>query len=185
MMRRLLTIAVLALSCAGLVGTATAAASAGGSNPPPKCFRTNAAGDLPTCRSDGGGTWTVSYDDGFAGGGAGGGGIPSGFIALFVIAAIAGLGVTIWRVSMARNLARQAGMSPNQATAVTLLGNEGLDAAYLASNLRGSQASAPSSATSPPRSTADRLNELQQLKDQGLVTAAEYDARRKAIVDSV
>jgi Short C-terminal domain len=116
-----------------------------------------------------------------------GGGIPSGFVALIVLGVIVSIGLTVWRVSTARSLARQAGMNPDTATAVTLLGNQGLDAAYLASNLRNS---APhiadySALTAPARSTADRLTELQSLREQGLITPAEYDARRKAIVEQV
>jgi Short C-terminal domain len=95
------------------------------------------------------------------------------------------VGVTIWRVTMARGIAQQAGMNPNTATAVTLLGNEGLDAAYLAANLRNRPA-APTSPDSPaPRTTSERLAELQRLKDQGLVTDEEYDAHRKDILGSV
>jgi hypothetical protein len=35
------------------------------------------------------------------------------------------------------------------------------------------------------RTAEVRLRELQQLRDQGLVTPEEYDTRRKAIVDSL
>jgi hypothetical protein len=187
MTRRLL---LVVLVCAGFFGvTATAYAEP---SPPPKCFQANAAGDLPTCTYDGS-SWSVSYDGGgFGDGGVngGGGGIPAGFVVFFIFAVMAGIGVTIWRVSMARGIARQAGMDPNQATAVTLLGNEGLDAAYLAANLRSRPANPaepakPSVPDSPARTAADRLGELQRLRDQGLVTTAEYEAQRKAIVGSV
>jgi hypothetical protein len=187
MTRRLLLVVLLFAGFFGVTATAYAEPS-----PPPKCFQSNAEGDLPTCTYEGG-SWKVSYDSGGFGdsGGNGGGGIPAGFVAFAVLAVIAGIGVTIWRVSMARNIARGAGMDPNQATAVTLLGNEGLDAAYLAANLRARQAdpgTAPTAAPatgSAPRTVADRLGELQRLRDQGLVTEAEYDAQRKAIVGSV
>jgi hypothetical protein len=191
MTRRLL---LVVLVCAGFFGvTATAYADP---SPPPKCFQENAAGDLPTCTYDGN-SWKVSYngdgfgDSGFGSGGAdGGGGIPAGFIVFVIFAVMAGIGVTIWRVSMARGRARQAGMDPNQATAVTLLGNDGLDAAYLAANLRSRPANPaepakPSVSDSPARTAADRLGGLQRLRDQGLVTTAEYEAQRKAIVGSV
>jgi hypothetical protein len=113
-----------------------------------------------------------------------GGGIPGWFVALFVLAGVTGIGITIWRVTMARGIARQAGMNPNTATAVTLLGNDGLDAAYLAANLRNRPTTAPADVPSP-RTTEERLGELQRLKDQGLVTDEEYDAQRKAILGSV
>jgi hypothetical protein len=56
---------------------------------------------------------------------------------MFVLAAVAGVGLTIWRVSLARDLARESGMDPDRATAVTLLSDDGLDATYLASSRRG------------------------------------------------
>jgi hypothetical protein len=188
MLRRL---ALLAVTCLGFLAVAAAPASAasGGPNPPPKCFVAKNL-DLPTCTYDGHG-WTVSYpsDSGFGdpgGDGGGGGGIPSGLVALFVLVPLIGIGVTIWRVSMARKMAQDAGMDPNQATAVTLLGNDGLDAAYLAANLRHQQTSvSPVAAAPPQRSASERLAELQQLKDHGQITAEEYDTRRTAIVESV
>jgi hypothetical protein len=117
-------------------------------------------------------------------GSGGDGGIPDGFVAIAVLIGIAGIGLTIWRVSTARQMAREAGMDPGRATTVTLLGDDGLDATYIATSLRGRAASATSTA-SPPPSAADRLRELEQLREDGLVTAAEYDARRRAIVDSL
>jgi hypothetical protein len=73
-------------------------------------------------------------------------------------------------------------MNPETATAVTLLGSDGLDAAYLAANLRNRPA-APDAPAS--RTTEERLCELQRLEDQGLVTAEEYDAHREEILGSV
>jgi hypothetical protein len=67
---------------------------------------------------------------------------------------------------------------------MTLLSDDGLDATYLAANLRGTQAA--NQATPPPSATtAARLEELKSLLDRGLVTQSEYDERRKAIIDSV
>jgi hypothetical protein len=113
-----------------------------------------------------------------------GGGIPGWFVGLLVLVGILAVGTTIWRVTAARSLARQAGLNPNTATAVTLLGNGGLDAAYLASSLHDRQAPA-TSADAATRTTEKRLAELHRLKEQGLVTDEEYDAHRKAILGSV
>lgn len=113
-------------------------------------------------------------------------GPPGWFVALFVLALIASVGVTIYKVTMARDLARKSGMDPDQATAMTLLEDDGLEATYLASNLRPDQAGpAPSSVPAAERSVTDRLAELEGLREQGLVTQAEYDARRTAILDSL
>jgi hypothetical protein len=92
---------------------------------------------------------------------------------------VIGVGVTVWRVSTARRLAADAGMDPDTATAVTLLGSPGLDAAYVASAVRGR-----SEAASQP-SAEERLAELKGLLDKGLITQDEYDERRKAILDGV
>ena len=153
-------------------------------------------GEIPTCTYDGDGKLIhKSYDDPF-GVGDGGGGIPGWFGGLFVLAILGGIGVTVWRVTTARDMARRAGLDPNEATAVTLMSDDGLGATYLAASLAGQRPPAQQqpdaghvvadlSGASPARSTAERLQELQQLKEQGLVTEAEYDDRRKAILGSI
>jgi hypothetical protein len=113
-------------------------------------------------------------------------GPPGWFVALFVLTLIAGVGITIYKVTMARDLARKSGMDPNQATAITLLEDDGLEATYLASNLRSPAGGAiPEPPVGGGRSVSERLAELSNLRDQGLVTQAEYDARRAAILDSL
>ena len=111
-------------------------------------------------------------------------GPPAGFVALFVLAVVASIGFTIWKVSTARRMARDSGMSTSDATAMTLLSDEGFEATYLASNLRPrrQQTVTPQPGT---RSTAERLRELQALLEQGLVTQDEYAARRQALIDGV
>jgi Short C-terminal domain len=118
-----------------------------------------------------------------------GGGIPGWFIAWGVLVAIVGIGATVWRVSTAQKLAKRSGMDPGLATKMTLLSDDGLDATYLAASLRGQATpppeTPPTTATASPGATAERLEELKSLLDGGLVTQAEYDERRKAIIDSV
>jgi hypothetical protein len=109
-------------------------------------------------------------------------GIPSGFVALIILGAIAGVGATIYRVTMARDLATKSGMDANQATAMTLLEDDGLEATYLAANLRPQ--SQPEGAA-PQRSVSERLAELEALLADGRVTQAEYDERRAAILASL
>jgi hypothetical protein len=153
--------------------------------PPPKCFASNDMGELPTCTWNGQ-RWKVSYEDSMPGGFMGPEvGFPPGFVAFGVLVVLVGVAVSLWRVSLARQVARDAGMDPDRATAMTLLSDDGLDATYLAANLR----SPGGPATSPPadlgRSAEDRLRQLQQLRDGGLVSAEEYDERRRAILDSL
>lgn len=119
----------------------------------------------------------MSPDQGF--------GIPGWFIAFFVLVLLLGIGSLIWRISVARKLARDAGLDPNSATAVTLLSDDGVDAAYLASTLASRSGSRASEPMQPARSVEQRLQELQALKDKGLITAQEYEARRREILGSI
>ena len=110
-----------------------------------------------------------------------------GFGFLFVLVVIAGIGMTIWQVTAARTMARRSGMDPNEATAMTVLTDDGFEATYLAANLRPVPA-APQEGAAPaaaPAAPADRLQALQDLKDRGLITEAEYAARRQAIIDAI
>jgi hypothetical protein len=129
------------------------------------------------------GVWYASWSDGPTTGGGGSG----GFAVLFVLVVAAGIAITVWKVSTARSLARRSGMDPDVATGMTLLTDDGFEATYLAANLRQpppAPAAPPTQPTST-RTTAERLAELAQLREQGLVTQAEHDARRQAIIDEV
>jgi hypothetical protein len=64
-----------------------------------------------------------------------------------------------------------------------VLSDNGLDATYVLSNLRGKAQPEPPAVA--PASVAERLRQLGELRDQGLITPADYDARRAAIIDSV
>lgn len=134
--------------------------------PPDKCFQTNEQGDLPTCTQTGTG-WQVSYPDSGTGPG-------EGFAAFFVLALLAGIAFTVWKVTTARRMARDSGMDVGDATAMTLLSDEGFESTYLASNLRGQMA--PS---------AERLRELESLRVERLITEEEYAERRRAILDAL
>jgi hypothetical protein len=126
-----------------------------------------------------------AYADGGFGEPDSGGGIPGWFIGFGVLIVLVGIGSTIWRVTTAQKIAKQSGMDPGLATQMTLLTDDGLDATYLAANLRGGQATHQPTQPSPSETTAERLEELKALLDRGLVTQAEYDERRRAIIDSV
>jgi hypothetical protein len=156
-----------------------------GDNPPNWCFKTNAQGELPTCTYVDG-TWHRSYEGDQLGMGSGGPGIPGAFVALFVLAVLASVAFTVWKVSTARRMARDSGMDQGDATAMTLLSDEGFEATYLASSLRGQMTPPPDPTPQPgTRSTAERLRELQTLLEQGLISQDEYAARRQALIDGV
>ena len=144
------------------------------------------AGGLPTCTQVNG-KWVASWPDTP---GPGGSGIPGAFIALFVLFVLIGVAGTVWKVATAQKLAKDSGMDPGLATRMTLLTDNGLDATYLAASLHQQPDAGPrpeeAQEPSPPgRSAAARLTELGSLRDQGLVTQAEYDERRRAIIDDV
>jgi putative oligomerization/nucleic acid binding protein len=140
----------------------------------------NHHGEPPVCSQQNGG-WVPSWP---GDAGASGSGIPSGFIVLFVLAALIGVGVTIWKVTTAQTLAKRSGMDPGLATQMTLLTDDGLDATYLAASLR-QPPRAPAGPSPESASAAMRLTELKSLLDQGLISSAEYDERRKQIIDNV
>lgn len=138
----------------------------------------------------------IEGDDGWTGfdnGGFGSDdmGIPGFFIGFFVLAVLIAIGTTVWKVSTARQIAAQSGMDPSIATQMTLLSEHGLDATYLAANLRKpaetTTASAPVSppTTAPAASAAQRLTELKGLLNTGMITQTEYAERRAEIIDSV
>ncbi len=110
----------------------------------------------------------------------GAGGFPFAAVLPLIVVLVIAVSVTGYRVSVARSMAQKSGLDPGDATRVALLDQDGVGATYLASQLRREQQPAM-----PPRPTADRLRELEGLREQGLVTEAEYAARRTAILGEV
>lgn len=94
-------------------------------------------------------------------------GFPSGFIVLFVIVAIIAVGGAIWRAVV---LSR-GGLNP-------FVAKEQLEA-QLARNLRNA---APSTSAQPLKTTEERLAELDDLHERGLITAEERAAGRAKII---
>lgn len=104
---------------------------------------------------------------------ADGSGASNVFIAIGFVVLAGGLGVSAYRVSRARRDARQAGLDPNAATRRALTG-----------------ADVPEPVRPEPEpelsdDAAARLTQLRGLLDRELITQAEYDERRRAIIDSI
>jgi hypothetical protein len=112
-------------------------------------------------------------------------GIPGWFFALFILFAVLGAGGAIWRVSVARKFARDSGLDPNAAAAITALSHDGLGAAYLASTLRPQPSQPPTPASGPTKTAEQRLTELQALRAKGLVSDSEYETQRQKILGSI
>ena len=155
----------------------------GPDDPPNWCFRANAQGDLPTCTQVDG-QWHRTYENSGFGSSGDGSGFAGGIAILMVLSIIVGILATVWRVSTARRMARESGMSERDATTMSLLSDDGLEATYLAANLREPRPATPAP-VAPTSPSAARLRELQELLDQGLITQAEYDERRRAVIDGV
>ena len=111
------------------------------------------------------------------------GGFPVFFLFPFVFAIVA----MIVRARTARRMAARAGLNEQDAAVTAMLTNNGLDATYLAANLRAP--SAPGGALppqpAPPRTVEERLAELDRLRHEGLITAEEYSSQRKTIVGGI
>lgn len=148
---------------------------------PKKCTRMNDEGQLPTCTQVGDGDWVVDYPDPLAP--AGGMGLAIGM--LFAIGVLVSLVVVAWKVSTARRLARSAGMDEGDAVRMALFTDDGIEATYLASSLRDRPAEPAQPAPEPVRGAAARLRELDELRQQGLITEEEHAERRRQILDSL
>jgi hypothetical protein len=115
---------------------------------------------------------------------------PGVIFFLFVVLGICGM---VFRVAMARDMARRSGMDPDDAAMITLFEDDGLSATYLASNVRtppANPAPSPAASTRSKQPTAHavaaaRIEQLKALLTDGVITQAEYDERRKAIIDSI
>ena len=150
--------------------------------PPDWCFDMNENMVPSTCTWTGQ-KWVKSYDDGGFGSGADAG-MPGSFGVLMFLGLLAAVAVTAWRVSLARRVARDAGLDPDRATELTLLEDHGLEASYISAHLQARPVAEQPSAPAV-RSAEERLRELRSLLDAGLITQEEHDARRTAVVDSL
>lgn len=159
-LRRVRRLAVLiagaVLPLGTIVGTAWAA-----SDPSFATCQPGAAhyGQAPTCMCDVPGHLTnITYSDPLGGSGSDGGGIPGFVVPLFVLVVLIGIGTFVVKLSLARGMARDAGLDPDRAGWVTALSDDGLAATYLASSESGRQAAAPSRVA--------RLRELDDLRSR-------------------
>ena len=170
-------ISFVSVAVAALLMGAASSASAGDSFQECVDQAENHGGEPPTC-TEVNGKWVASWPDDVPGGGGSG-----GFAVLFILAALIGIGIVVWKVSTARQLAVASGMDPNVATGMTLLTDTGLEATYLAANLRPTPAvpAAPAEQVTP----AKRLADLKALLDDGLISQVEYEGQRRAIIDAV
>ena len=116
------------------------------------------------------------------------GGFPVFILFPFAFVFVFGIATTIWRMKMARNMAARAGLDQNAAGAISMLSPNGLDATYLAASL-ATRPQYPAPYPTPPATQAktaeQRLLELVELKDKGLITEAEFLQRREQVLGSI
>jgi len=124
------------------------------------------------------------------------GGFPVFFLFPFAFVFVFGIFTTIWRMRMARNMAARAGLDQNAAGAISMLSPNGLDATYLAASLAPRAQHPPpyppqyppqypTPTAAQPKTAEQRLTELVELKDKGLITEAEFLQRREQILGSI
>ncbi len=94
-------------------------------------------------------------------------GFPTGFIVLFVIVAIIGVGGAIWRAVVLR----KGGLNP-------MVAKEQLEV-RLAQSLKDT---ATSASGQPAKTIEERLGELDDLHERGVITAQELAAGRAKII---
>jgi hypothetical protein len=123
--------------------------------------------------------------------------IPGWFVGVIVLMIVVSVGTWLYRISVARSIAENAGLDPDQAARVAMISKDGVEAAYVASAL--AQRSAPRPVSPPPvapapvvpapvapaKTAEQRLLELQNLKDRGLISDEEFQAQRQRIVGSI
>lgn len=114
-------------------------------------------------------------------GGVGGDAFGQVFGLFFVLAIVVGVASAVWKVSTARRMARDSGMSERDATAMALLTDDGFEATYLASNLREGRG-VPAPAPTDGRSTEERLAEVDRLHAAGHIDDDERAEVRRQIL---
>ncbi len=103
--------------------------------------------------------------------------MPSEAKLLFGLWFAAVLGIGLFRYLTVRGMAERGGADPHDANALALFGGEaGPAAAYLGDRLSGDRGH---------RTVEERLSQLDALQAKGLVTAAEYRAQKKRILDDL
>jgi hypothetical protein len=102
--------------------------------------------------------------------------VPGFFVAAFVLMLALGVGSAVLRYRAGSRIPERAGLNPEDAGMTSLLSENGLPAAYVMSNLPGRAAPAG-------RSVEERLAELTQLRDRGVISAEEYARARAAVLD--
>lgn len=101
-----------------------------------------------------------------------------GFGALVVLFMLVGVGIAVYKIWWAGELARRRGHDPSEARLTSFLtGDEGTAAAYMRAERQ------PTSKPSP--TVEERLRQLEQLRSQGLVTDDEFAAKRTEILDDL
>ncbi len=104
--------------------------------------------------------------------------VPAAVVVVVAVVLVVGLFVLIVRLAAARDLAARRGHEPGEAAAVTLLGGgAGLAATYLKPRGDG-HGGEPSASTL----RAERLEELESLRQRHLITDEEAAARRAEII---
>jgi len=116
------------------------------------------------------------------------GGPDSGaFVALFIVAAIVSVGVSIWKFAAIRDMGMRRGMSRKDASTAAFFSQDRVTSAMV---LKPEQRRRPLRRRSKPEpqqvsTIEDRLAKVDALRESGAITADEAASRRDEILDEI
>lgn len=102
------------------------------------------------------------------------------FFVIFLFVAVLGIVMSIVRYRATKSLMRSRGASEREATTMALFGG---DNAVAAAALLSKPEVSPSGRA--PRDAVERLDELQRLRDRGLIGEDEFARKRREILDEL
>jgi len=116
-----------------------------------------------------------------------GGPDTGGFIALFVIAAIASVGVAIWKFTAIRDMGIRRGMSRRDATTAAFFSQDRVTSAMVLKPETRRRSLRRRTVPEPPAEPTieDRLARIDELRDSGAITDEEAASRRDEILDEI
>jgi hypothetical protein len=97
---------------------------------------------------------------------------------LIVVGFVAAIVGGVIRYRTTKRMAIRSGMSEADAAGFAMTSEHGLEAAFVADRLAGTVV-----VPTPRATSGERLAELAALRDQGLISAEEYNAKRRSILD--
>jgi hypothetical protein len=114
-------------------------------------------------------------------------GIPGWFVAVFVLMAVIGVAMAIYRFSVTKSTAESMGVPPGRAVGLALIDDPSTSTLAAAAAVKESldAKAATVEAESGAKSLTKRLGELDDALAAGVITRSEYEDARKRLIDNV